>query len=84
MTDISTIMRILLGIALRSTEMMTLEAVSTAVRARHITAAVSILTVTASAEQMPRIWMVIGLLSERGSRMICLVFAMCSSCPGWC
>jgi len=80
-TAISTIMRIRPGVMFRRRDMERLESITTAVRATHMTAEVSIFTVTASAEQMPRIWMVIGLLSDNGSSRMSLVFAMIRS-PG--
>mgnify|MGYP007077121662 CR=1 FL=1 len=67
-----------------SNEMKKLESVITEVKAIHMIKVTSIFTVTAKAEQMPRICNAIGLLSTIGSNSSFLVsltdraFIMCS------
>ena len=67
MTTSWTIILILGGIKLRNTEITTLETASTAITENAITTEGSSLTVTASAEQIPRTCTVIGLLLFKGS-----------------
>ena len=59
-------MRMLVGMVLRISEMMTLLKASTAITERPMTIAGSSLTVTASTEQMPRICTMTGLFLEKG------------------
>ena len=66
MTVSSTIIRIFLGIKCRINEMDKLENASTKVSERLITTAVLSCTVTANAEQIPKICPEIGLLSQIG------------------
>ncbi len=65
--------RMLLGILFLSIEMIVLDEVNTKVRARLMTSAVSSFVVTASAEQIPSTWRVIGFFSASGSRSVDLV-----------
>ncbi len=67
----NTMMRILVGMSLRMELMITLEPTSTKLSARHMIRAGASWVVTASAEQMPRICSVIGLLSTTGSNSAC-------------
>ena len=73
MMTICTIMRMELGIWLRIIEMNRLEKAVTSVSAIDITSAVLRLEVTASAEQMPRIWSPIGLFLKIGSNRTSLM-----------
>jgi hypothetical protein len=56
--------------------MEALDKAVTDVRAIHITKAADTVVVTARAEQIPRIWRVIGLLSTSGSTRIFLASLM--------
>ena len=73
MTASWVMIRMLPGILFRSSEMMVFELTSTKVSAALITSAVSSLVVTASAEQIPSTWRVIGFLSYSGSSSVALV-----------
>ena len=68
--------RMLLGIVFRISEMMTFENASTAVTEIPITNAGSSFAVTARAEQIPRIWTITGLLGDRGLNNIALFFLL--------
>ena len=65
-TTSCTMMRMLVGMVLRSSEIITLEKASTAITLRPMTMAGSSLAVTASTEQMPRICTTTGLSFEKG------------------
>ena len=67
MIVICTMMRILVGIWFRNKLTSRFENSSTKMTAAHMTSAVSILVVTASAEQIPSTCSVIGLLLKSGS-----------------
>ena len=73
-TTSCTMMRILPGMVLRNSEMMTLEKASTAVTEIAMTKAGSSLAVTARAEQMPNTCTMTGLLRESGPKSISLFF----------
>lgn len=78
---ICTIIRMLEGICLRMIEIKKLENAVTKVNATHITMALAMLVVTASAEQIPRICRAMGLLSKIGEVKILLVSACYASLP---
>ena len=65
--------RMLVGMVLRMSDIMTLENASTAVTDMPITMAGSSFAVTASTEQMPSICTTTGLLRDRGFRKTCLL-----------
>ena len=69
MTATSTMMRMLRGIWRRSDEIARLEKATTKVRATPMTMAVFNCTVTARAEQMPRICLEMGLLCHKAWEM---------------
>src|SRR3990172_6113501 len=68
MIVISTIMRMLEGVKLRIRLTEKLESVVTKITAKHMVIVVSSFVVTASAEQMPRIWTAMGLFVKTGSK----------------
>ena len=67
-------MRMLLGMVLRSSEIMTLAKATTAVTDTAMTRAGSSFAVTARAEQIPNICTITGLFLESGPKSISLFF----------
>ncbi len=71
-TTSCTMMRILVGMVLRISDMITLENASTAITEMPITIAGSSLAVTARHEQMPSTCTITGLSLEKGLKKISL------------
>ena len=79
---ICTMIRMLVGMKLRMSDTAKLDIVVTNITAAHITRVVDMLTVTASAEQMPNTCSAIGLLLNIGSTRTSLDFDIVISASG--